>query len=39
MDEVEEIFQIYDDDHSGTLDEEEFVFAMSETGTVDEQKP
>jgi len=37
MDEVEEIFQIYDDDHSGTLDEEEFVFAMSETARYSEE--
>lgn len=32
LEEVQAIFQIYDDDGSGTLDMEEFVHAMEHTG-------
>lgn len=37
LDEIQSIFQIYDDDRSGTLDEEEFVYAMSQTGGYTEE--
>ena len=35
LEEVQAIFQIYDDDGSGTLDTEEFVHAMEHTGAVE----
>jgi Ca2+-binding EF-hand superfamily protein len=37
LDEIRSIFDIYDDDKSGTLDEEEFVYAMSRTGGYSEE--
>jgi Ca2+-binding EF-hand superfamily protein len=32
LQEIQTIFQVYDDDNSGTLDEEEFVHAMEQIG-------
>mmetsp|Transcript_5740 Transcript_5740/g.12691 ORF Transcript_5740/g.12691 Transcript_5740/m.12691 type:complete len:321 (+) Transcript_5740:149-1111(+) len=37
LEEIHNIFKVYDDDHTGTLDEEEFTHAMNLTGFTEEE--